>query len=79
MYIYEYGFTLLHIKMYPCVLFSSSVFENNFLLANFTYVTLHHEMSCNVSDGHFHVLCFLKSKFYAIYNVENHFQIRTSG
>ena len=40
------------------------------------YVTLHHEMSLNVPDGHFHVFIFSESKFYAIYNGENHFQIR---
>ena len=39
-------------------------------------VTLHHEMSRNVPDGHFPVLCFLRVNFYAIYNGENHFQIR---
>ena len=39
------------------------------------YVT-HHEMSCNVPDGHFYVFIFSDSKFYAIYNGENHFQIR---
>ena len=39
-------------------------------------MTLHHEMSRNVPDGHFHVLIFSESKFYAIYNGENHFQIR---
>ena len=27
-------------------------------------------------DGHFHVFIFSESKFYAIYNGENHFQIR---
>ena len=27
-------------------------------------------------DGHFHVFTFSESKFYAIYNGENHFQIR---
>ena len=27
-------------------------------------------------DGHFHVFIFYESKFYAIYNGENHFQIR---
>ena len=37
---------------------------------------LHHEMSRNVLDGHFHVFIFYESKFYAIYNGENHFQIR---
>ena len=41
-----------------------------------SYVTLHHEMSRNVPDGHFHVFTFSGSKFYAIYNDENHFQIR---
>ena len=40
------------------------------------YVTLHHEMSCNVPDGHFHVFIFSESKFYVIYNGENQFQIR---
>ena len=40
------------------------------------YVTLHHEMSRNVPDGHFHVFIFSESKFCAIYNGENHFQIR---
>ena len=39
-------------------------------------MTLHHEMSCKVPDGHFHVFIFSESKFYAIYNGENHFQIR---
>ena len=39
-------------------------------------MTLHHEMSRSVPDGHFHVLIFSESKFYAIYNGENHFQIR---
>ena len=39
-------------------------------------VTLHHEMSRNVPNRHFHVFIFSKSKFYAIYNGENHFQIR---
>ena len=27
-------------------------------------------------DGHFHVFIFSESKFYVIYNSENHFQIR---
>ena len=40
------------------------------------YVTLHHAMSRNVPDGHFHVFTFSESKFYAIYNGENLFQIR---
>ena len=31
---------------------------------------------CNVPDRHFHVFKFSESKFYAIYNGENHFQIR---
>ena len=39
-------------------------------------MTLHHEMSCNVPDGHFHVFIFSESKFYAIYSDEIHFQIR---
>ena len=39
-------------------------------------MTLHHEMSCNVPDCHFHVFTLSDSKFYAIYNGENHFQIR---
>ena len=39
------------------------------------FVTLHHEMSRNVPDGLFHVFIFSESKFYAIYNGENHFQI----
>ena len=38
-------------------------------------MTLYHEMGCNVPDGHFHVFIFSESKFYAIYNGENHFQI----
>ena len=33
-------------------------------------------MSRNVPDGHFHVLKFSESKFYAFYNGENHVQIR---
>ena len=40
-----------------------------------TNVTLHHEMSRNVPDGHFHVFIFSESKFYAVYNGENHFRI----
>ena len=40
------------------------------------YVTFHHKMSRNVPHGHFHVFIFSESKFYAIYNGENHFQIR---
>ena len=47
-----------------------------FLFVAEPYVTLHHEMSHNVPDGHFHVFIFSESKFYAIYNGENHFQIR---
>ena len=40
-------------------------------------MTLYHEMSRNVPDGHFNVVGFFsESKFYAIYNGENHFQIR---
>ena len=39
-------------------------------------MTLHHEMNRNVPDGHFHVFMFSESNFYAIYNGENHFQIR---
>ena len=39
-------------------------------------MTLYHGMSCNVPDDHFHVFIFSGSKFYAIYNGENHFQIR---
>ena len=39
-------------------------------------MTLYHKMSRNVPDGHFHVFIFSESKFYAIYNSENHFQIR---
>ena len=33
-------------------------------------------MSRGVPDGHFHVFIFSESKFYAIYNGENHLQIR---
>ena len=40
------------------------------------FVTLHHEMSRNVPDGHFHVFKFSESKFYTIYNGENHFKVR---
>ena len=40
------------------------------------YVTLHHKMSRNVPDSHFHVFIFSKSKFYAFYKGETHFQIR---
>ena len=29
-----------------------------------------------MQDGHFHVFIISESKFYAIYNGENHFQIR---
>ena len=39
-------------------------------------MTLHHRLCHNVSDGHFHVFIFSESKFCAIYNGENHFQIR---
>ena len=39
------------------------------------YVTLHHEMSRNVPNGRFPVCTFSESKFYAIYNGEDHFQI----
>ena len=39
--------------------------------------TLHHEMSRNVPEGHFHFFyIFSESTFFAIYNGENHFQIR---
>ena len=41
-----------------------------------TFLTLHYEMSRNVPDGHCHAFIFSESKFYAIYNGENHFQIR---
>ena len=41
-----------------------------------TNVTLHHEMSRSVPDGHFHVFIFSESKFYAIYNGEYYFQIK---
>ena len=34
-----------------------------------TNVTLHHEMSRNVPDGHFHVFIFSESKFYVIYKM----------
>ena len=40
------------------------------------YVTLHHEMSCNVPYGPFHVFIFSESKLYATYNGKTHFQIR---
>ena len=39
-------------------------------------ITLHQEKGRNVPDGHFHVFIFFESKFYAIYNGGNHFQIR---
>ena len=39
-------------------------------------VTLYHEMNHNVPDGRFLVSVFSENKFYAIYNGENHFQIR---
>ena len=39
-------------------------------------MTLHHEMSRNVPDGHFQFFIFSESKTDAIYNGENHFQIR---
>ena len=44
-----------------------------------TYVTLYHEMSRNVQDGHFHVFIFSESKFYPFYNGESHFQIRLAA
>ena len=37
-------------------------------------VTLHHKMSRNVPDGHFHVFISSESKFYAIYNGETIFK-----
>ena len=33
-------------------------------------------MSRNLPDDHFHVFIISESKFYAIYNGENHIQIR---
>ena len=39
-------------------------------------MTLHHEMSRNVPDGHFHVFIFSESKLYPFYTGKNHFQIR---
>ena len=39
-------------------------------------MTLHHEMSRNVPDGHSHVCIFSESKFYVICIGENYFQIR---
>ena len=36
-------------------------------------VTLHHKMSRNVPDGHFHVFTFSEITFCAIYNGETHF------
>ena len=45
-------------------------------VARSTYVTLHHYMSRNVPDDHFHVLIFSESKFYALYKDKSHFQIR---
>ena len=39
-------------------------------------MTLHHEMSRNVPDGHFQVFIFSESKFYVIYNGGKHVQIR---
>ena len=38
-------------------------------------VTLHNEMSRNVPDNHFRDLRFSESKFYAIYNGDDNFQI----
>ena len=46
------------------------------VLIHIIYVTLHHEMSRNVPDGHFHIFIFSESKFCAFYNGENHVQIR---
>ena len=44
------------------------------------FVTFHHEMSHNVTNGHFHVFIFSESKFYAIYNGEKPFPTqRTNG
>ena len=54
---------------------SSATKPSNHLLVPL-FVTLYHEMSCNVPDGHFHVFIISESTFYAIYNGENHFQIR---
>ena len=39
-------------------------------------MTLYHEVSRNVPNGHFHVFISSESKFYAFYSGENHFQIR---
>ena len=33
-------------------------------------------MSLNVPESHFHIFIFSESKFYAIYNGENHFQVK---
>ena len=44
-----------------------------------TYVTLHHGMSFSLLDVHFHIFILSESKFYALFNGENHFQIKTSG
>ena len=37
------------------------------------FMTLHHKMSRNVADGHFHVFIVSECKFYAIYNGEKYF------
>ena len=46
------------------------------LVMTIVEVILHREMSLNLPDGHFHLFIFSESKFYAISNSENHFQIR---
>ena len=51
-------------------------FQGRDLVSDWLNVTLHHEMSCNVPNGYFHVFIISESKLYAIYNGENHFQIR---
>ena len=51
-------------------------FTTVFAVYTILIVTLHHEMSRNVPDGHFHVCIFSENKFYAFYIGENHFQIR---
>ena len=71
---------------YLDLVYGSHFIRKSYVLCDFTfslgrqytrtpYMTFHHEMSCNMPDGHFMVI-FSERKFYAVYNSENHFQIR---
>ena len=53
-----------------------SIFFCNVIMVSLLYVTLHQGMSFNVPNGYFHVFIVSESKFCALYNSQNHFQIR---